>query len=536
MAQAEQSHDALRAVIFRALTAAETGDETEKTAAEEERKTLSHTTIAALESLTASRLDPDTHETLSRIRPDVQSYLTKAADVINLTLSGQRQKALATLPSFHEAFTKASEGLQELGLLVRGGTSYSKAQSEDAANAATKNAVIVLATAIVLAIILSLVITFSITRPLRKMTFAATRIAQGDIAQNIDHTSKDEIGALATAFRDLIQYIQEIANAADTVSKGDLTIYLSPKSEYDVLSRSFAQMIERLREMNGKIQEGTHVLSDSIKKILESVSQVAASTTETATAVTQTATTISQVRYIAYNASDKAKEIAINGQQTAAVSQSGEQALEKAAQGMKRIREQMESIAESVIKLGEQSQTIGNIIDAVNEVAEQSTLLAVNAAIEAANAGEQGKGFAIVAREVKNLATQSRQATAEVRNILKEIQKAANVAVLVTEQGTKSVQVGVSQSIEAGESIRLLSRNITEAAQGVTQIAVSSQQQMLGIDQVAIAIEHVKQATSRNADGVQEIATAAHKLHTVGQTLKDLAEQYKLTTTNGTGH
>jgi methyl-accepting chemotaxis protein len=416
---------------------------------------------------------------------------------------------------------------------VRGGTSFMMAQSEETAANATKTASVVFAIAALLAIGLGWAITRSITKPLAKMTIAASRIADGDIVQQIDHVSKDELGVLADAFRQLIAYIQSIATAADTVSKGDLTVRIAPKSEHDVLSQSFARMVSTLREMNGRIQEGTQILTSSISQILTSVSQVAASTTETATAVTETTTTIEEVKHITRASNQKAKDVAVNSQHTASVSLGGEQALERAAAGMRRIREQMDSIADSVIRLGEQSQTIGDIIDTVNALAGQSTLLAVNAAIEAANAGEQGKGFAVVAREVKNLATQSRNATAQVQSILNDIQKAANIAVLVTEQGTKSVEVGVVQSLEAGDSIRLLSRNITEAAQAMTQIATSSEQQLLGIDQVAHAMTNVQRATSQNAEGIRHIEGAARDLQSVGETLKALAAQYTLSR-NGT--
>lgn len=533
MAAAERSYEAVRAVVFRALVAAQTSDATELSATSEELPTVAGSLTGTLETLATASLEQDTKDTLGRIHPDVTAYLTKAQEIVTLAQGNERSKAVENIPQFRDVFTKVGEGLQELGLLVRGGTSFMTAQSEETAANATKTASVVFAIATLLAVGLGWAITRSITKPLAKMTTAASRIADGDIVQQIDHVSQDELGTLADAFRQLIAYIQSIATAADTVSKGDLTVRIAPKSEHDVLSQSFARMVGTLREMNGRIQEGTQVLTSSISQILTSVSQVAASTTETATAVTETATTIEEVKHIARASNQKAKDVAVNSQQTASVSLGGEQALERAAAGMRRIREQMDSIADSVIRLGEQSQTIGDIIGTVNELAEQSTLLAVNAAIEAANAGEQGKGFAVVAREVKNLATQSRNATAQVQNILNDIQKAAHIAVLVTEQGTKSVEVGVGQSLEASDTIRLLSRNITEAAQTMTQIATSSEQQLLGIDQVAHAMTSIQRATSQNAEGIHHIEGAARDLQSVGETLKALAAQYTLSR-NGT--
>jgi methyl-accepting chemotaxis protein len=529
MATVERSYDAVRAVVFRALVATTTKDEVEREEVNDELQTLSASLLGGLDALVTAPLEQDTKDTLAHIRPDITLYLTKAQEIVTLALDQQQGRAIEGIPQFRDAFTKAGEGLQELGLLVRGGTSFVTVRSEETAANATKTAGIVFAVATAIALGLGWAITRSITKPLAKMTIAASRIADGDIVQQIDHVSHNELGALAEAFRELIEYIQSIASAADTVSKGDLTVQLSPKSGQDILSRSFARMVDKLREMNGRIQTGTNVLSSSIAQILASVSQVAASTAATASTVSQTATTIEEVKHIARAANHKAKEITANSHQTASVSQSGEQALERAAAGMRRIREQMDSIADSVIKLGEQSQMIGNIIDAVNALAEQSSLLAVNAAIEAANAGEQGKGFAVVAREVKNLAGQSRQATAQVQNILNEIQKAAHIAVLVTEQGTKSVEVGVVQSLEAGDSIRMLSRNITEAAQAMMQIATSSEQQLLGIDQVAFAMMNVQRATTQNADGIRHIEGVTRDLQSLGDTLKELVAQYTLT-------
>src|SRR3982074_1011373 len=112
----------------------------------------------------------------------------------------------------------------------------------------------------------------------------------------------------------------------------------------------------------------------------------------------------------------------------------------------------MEAIAESMMRLSEQTQTIGQIIATVEDLAAQSNLLAVNAAIEAAKAGEHGKGFSVVAQEVKSLGEQSRQATTQVRTILSDVQKATTTAVMATEQGSKAVEAGTRQTEAAGEA------------------------------------------------------------------------------------
>ena len=529
MAKGERLYDTLRAVVFRAWIAAQRQDQASQDEAVAEIQNLSMALMATFDALENFSLEQEAQEAVIRTRALVSTYVTKADEIATLAINGRLPHAEGNLAEFQTTFTSVGDGLQELGLLIRGGTSFTKAESESAASRATQHAIVVLGAALFVAVVLSWAIAHSIVTPLLKMTYAARRIATGEISQRVDHLAKDETGALADAFRELISYIQGIAEAADRVSNGDLTVTLSPWSEQDVLSRSFTHMVENLREMNGKVQEGTKTLSVAIAQILGSVSQVAGSTTETATAITQTATTIGQVKQIALQAADRARTVAATGEQAAVVSNNGEAALTKAEAGLKRIREQMESIADSVIHLGEHSTAIATLLDTIDEIAEQSSLLAVNAAIEAANAGEMGRGFAVIARAIKLLADRSKDANGQIKAILNHIQKASHVTVLVTEQGTKSVQAGVAQSLEAGASLRTLSTNIAEAARAMTQITVSSEQQLLGIDQVVVAMENIQRASTQNAVNMTRIQTAAQNLSGVGASLSTLVQQYHVT-------
>ena len=385
----------------------------------------------------------------------------------------------------------------------------------------------------VFAILIMALLVRSISQPLNEMTVVAQRLAAGDIDQHIQYQGQDESGILADAFRELIAYINRLAEAVESISKGDLTVSLSPSSERDVLSHRFRQMVHNLSVMNSQIQKSAEVLTTATGQILASTSHLTASVSDTATAVTQTAATVEEVKQTASVSGTKAQEVAESAHQTAQISQAGVQAAEAARLGLIQVQQQIELIAHSVVKLGEQSQAIGDIIDTVKEVTEQSNLLAVNAAIEAAKAGEHGRGFAIVAQEVRRLAEQSKGATGQVRTILHDIQQAAHKAVLVTEQGTKAIEGGVQQSLTAGESIQALMQRITAVAHAVTQIAASSQQQLGGMNQAAAAIVSIKQGSTQNAQGMQQIAHAAQNLHQVGQTLKGLVEQFRLTAANG---
>jgi len=283
-----------------------------------------------------------------------------------------------------------------------------------------------------------------------------------------------------------------------------------------------------IRRVSQEIREGTNVLAASASEIVATTTQVASGAAETATAVSETTTTVEEVKKTAELSSDKARYVSETAQKAMQVSQTGKQAVELSIEGVSRVRQQMEVLAQSIVRLSERGQAIGEVIATVNDLAEQSNLLAVNAAIEAAKAGEQGKGFGVVAQEIKSLAEQSKQATSQVRTILGDIQKATSASVLAAEQGSKAVESGVKQSMEAGEAIKALAQSIAEAAQAATQIAASSRQQQVGMDQVAQAMDNIQQATSQNMAGTKQAETAAHNLSELGQKLKGVIEQYGL--------
>jgi len=244
--------------------------------------------------------------------------------------------------------------------------------------------------------------------------------------------------------------------------------------------------------------------------------------------VSETTSTVEEVKKTAELAREKSRAVAEGARETAKIAQTGEDAVRATGDSMARIREQVDSVAASMVKLSEQSQAIGMIITSVDDIAEQSNLLAVNAAIEAAKAGEHGRGFAVVAQEVKNLAEQSKQATAQVRNILNDIQRATSTAVMATEQAGNAVIGGAAQSTRTGEAIQTLARNIQSAAEASSQIAVSTQQQFAGVDQVTVAMENIKQASEQNVEGTRQMELAARNLDALGQRLKQLVEKYQV--------
>lgn len=381
---------------------------------------------------------------------------------------------------------------------------------------------------LVLGILAALLISRSITRPVALLTKAAAEIARGNLGHEIRLRGNDELGMLAQSFVQMKVALQGIAAMAERIAAGDLAGSFVPRSESDSLGIALKVMVENLQGQLRGIQEGAAVVVTAASEISASTSQFAANSSETSVAVSQTTATIEEVKQTAHLSNEKAKLVAEKAKSNEEVAQAGRDSVRVTTQLINGFREQMEAIGESITRLSEQSMAIGEITATVSDLADQSNLLSVNAAIEAVKAGEQGKGFGVVAQEIKGLAEQSKRATAQVRKILSDIQKATAGAVMATEKGSKSLEQGMKQSEEARESIEMLAETVEEAVQAAAQIAASSQQQLVGMDQVATAMESIKVASLQGVAGTKQLEGGAQNLHAVGQKLKLLAEFYKV--------
>jgi methyl-accepting chemotaxis protein len=369
----------------------------------------------------------------------------------------------------------------------------------------------------------------TLVRPLGSMVEAAGKIAMGNLNVDIrEDERRDEIGELARYFVLMVRSLREKADIAERFVSNDLTGRVMPSSAEDTLGNALATMVEKRRRQLKKTVEDVNIVASSCSEIMTSIAQLTSSASETSVAVSQTTTTVEEVKQTTEVNSRKAKQVSDLGRKAVDISRVGSKAVRDAISGMERIHEQVESIADMVVRLSEQNQAIGEIITTVSDLAEQLNLLAVNASIEAAKAGEHGRGFTVVAQEMRSLAEQSKQSTSQVRSILFEVQKAISSAVMATEQGSRAVEVGVNLSSQAGEIIDSLSVSVDESTSAAIQIAASSQQQLIGMDQVFKAMENIREASIQIALSTKQTEAAVRDLNEMGQKNKERVDLYKI--------
>ena len=395
----------------------------------------------------------------------------------------------------------------------------------------------------------------SILKPLNTLLDTARNVGNGDLTQRAVIMGRNEIGTLAENFNQMVDNLQQrvefetraktslqttistYMNFVQKVASGDLRTRLELQQgmvDVDVdtdlhqLGQNLNAMADSLSDITQKIRESASGVAAAAAEIFAMSNQQIASATEQHAAVAETVATVEQIRVTVSQSSERAQAVAQTARQSLNVSHNGQQAVADTVHGMESVRQRVESIAQNILALSERTQQIGEIIATVNEIADQSKLLALNASIEAARAGEDGKGFAVVAMEVRQLAEQSREATARVRDILSEIQQATNTAVMVTEQGNKGAEQGMVLAEEAGKAISQLAEIIEDAAQAASQIAASSSQQSNGMNQLATAMAQIEQATRQTATSTVQTEKSTRDLNEMARRMQEAAARYQI--------
>jgi methyl-accepting chemotaxis protein len=205
----------------------------------------------------------------------------------------------------------------------------------------------------------------------------------------------------------------------------------------------------------------------------------------------------------------------------------GNRAVRDTLDGMQRIRSSVQATARKIKSLGDRSLEISEIINVINDITEQTNLLALNAAIEAARAGEAGRGFAVVADEVRKLAEHSRTATKDIAALIKAIQAETNEAVVVMEEGTKEVEIGTGLADQAGKALEAISSVVRQSAELVQEISLASKQQVRGTEGVANAMQIISGITRQTTQSARQAAGTVGNLVKLSEQLVDALSQFR---------
>jgi methyl-accepting chemotaxis protein len=330
-----------------------------------------------------------------------------------------------------------------------------------------------------------------ILSPVHKIAEAIEGMSNGDLTRRIEVLWKDEMGEMATHFN---AFAEKLWNTIIQFSKGSI-----------VASNTATLLDNAARQM-----------TSGMEQTVVQVNSVAAASEEMST----TSSEIAQNCVSAAKSSEKANGAAI----------AGEAVINETVAVMDRINSIVKASSKTVGSLGDRSDQIGEVINLINDIADQTNLLALNAAIEAARAGEQGRGFAVVADEVRKLAERTTEATKQIGKTIKAMQSETKQAVVSMEEGVREVEIGAQDARKSGDALKDILKQINMVTSEISQIAVASEQQTATANEIAHNIQHISGAMEETARNVSENADAASQMAGLSAELKKLIGQFKLAT------
>ncbi len=356
----------------------------------------------------------------------------------------------------------------------------------------------------VLVILITLFISLRFTRPIIAMTDALVRIANGDLEQTFDYRSRDEIGTMAEAYRNMLNSQMLKSNLAGAIADGDLTRTVHLESEKDTLGKALKVMNERLRDLIGQIQmSGIQIASGA--------SQISATSQDLSQGASSQAASLEEVTSALSEFGNHIKENAKNSQLASGLAADARLAAQRG-------NTEMEDMVKAMEDIGSSSAQVTRIIKVINDIAFQTNLLALNAAVEAARAGRHGKGFAVVAQEVRNLSSRSSKAAKESEALI-----AGN---------DENIKNGVERAEKTSEILREIVDAINKVNDIAQEISDSSNEQAQSITQINQALQQVDNVTQRNTASSEEMASSAHELSGQADNLQTLLSVFHLGTDN----
>ncbi len=337
------------------------------------------------------------------------------------------------------------------------------------------------------------------------------------------------IAISALIIRGILKSVEQVKNAAEQASKGDLSqkITVQTADEIGDMAQSFNLMITNIRRIVGEINTSTSALASSSEELSatsddmsKGVSQLSSQTEQVVTAMTEVSQTIMDMAKNASSAADGSR----NASETAT---KGKRTVDATSEDMIGIAKTVQEAAGTIEELGRSSAQIGEIVAVINGIADQTNLLALNAAIEAARAGEQGRGFAVVADEVRKLAERTGQATKDIAQRIEAIQTAAGESVDAMKRGSDEVDKGVGLAKEASAALDSIVSASTEAMDMVQRIAAATEQQSAATEEVTQNMESISGIARQSSASTEQIKVSAAELAKLATNLKEMTTFFK---------
>ena len=421
-------------------------------------------------------------------------YVPILDKMLQLAQANQDQKALVLM---HGNGAKASRDEENaIDKLVESKLKQAKLTSDENTVIANTSARLMTGLAIggaLLAICLGLFISRAISRPIHEAVGVANSLANGDLSIIVESRSTDETGMMMASMK--------------------------------TLTKNLYTIISKLSDTSTQVAAAANQLHSTAELTATGAEEVAAQASAVATAGEEMSATSSD---IARNCQMAAEGVHRASQS----SNNGAEVVERTVAVMERIAAKVQATAKTVESLGERSDQIGTIIGTIEDIADQTNLLALNAAIEAARAGEHGRGFAVVADEVRALAERTTRATKEIGEMIKAIQKETKGAVAAMEQGVQQVEVGTVEALKSGDALRDILNQINAVTMQVNQIATAAEEQTATTSEISSNMMRITQVVQDTAGGAHQSATAAAQLCGNAEELQRLVRQFKLRKTH----
>ncbi|WP_163786320.1 methyl-accepting chemotaxis protein [Myxococcus vastator] len=328
-----------------------------------------------------------------------------------------------------------------------------------------------------------------IAEPLRSITEDATRIAQGDFRPPRIIAAEDEVWATSAAFA---QMQTQLGQALAQLRRAGLQI---------------STTTEQLVATSGEQESGADEQSASLN--------VTSATTE-------------ELARSAQQIAGNAESVSAIAETTFAAAQTGQRGAAAFLGAMQRMKEDNQAIADAVVRLNKRVQQIGKVVEFINEIADKSDLLALNAELEGTKAGEVGRGFSLVAAEMRRLAENVIRSTKAIEQLIAEIRDATHAAVMATEAGLKTTDAGTVLAAQVDESLSLILELARQTSHAVRSISLATQQQQTGTDQLAAAMGDILRVTEQNFAATKQMAAANGDLSTLARDLKDAVERFNV--------